>query len=102
MIKRGKTGYNCGRAAPALGLSEARVCGRDGGVHMCLSNVYYSDLEGKRTEIMREVARMEARSNGYLLIGLLGEEKFVEGHIEEVDFVDQHSVVLKQIRPGKS
>ena len=61
---------------------------------MCLSNVFYVDSDGQQKEVMRDVAQMEARNNGFLLTGLLGEQKFVQGEVKSVDFVDKHSVVL--------
>jgi len=61
---------------------------------MCLSNVFYVDSNGQQREIMRDVAQMEAHNNGFLLIGLLGEQKFVQGEVKTIDFVDKHSVVL--------
>ena len=61
---------------------------------MCLSNVFYIDLDGEQQEIMRDVAQMEAHNNGFRLIGLLGEQKFVQGEVRTIDFVDKHSVVL--------
>jgi len=61
---------------------------------MCLSNVFYIDEDGHQEEIMRDVAQMEAHNGGFLLIGLLGEEKVVQGEVRTIDFVDKHSVVL--------
>ena len=61
---------------------------------MCLSKVFYVDLNGQPQEVMRDVAQMEAHDNGFLLMGLLGEQKFVQGDVRTVDFVDKHSVVL--------
>jgi predicted RNA-binding protein len=61
---------------------------------MCLSNVFYVDSDGQQQEVMRDVARMEAHDNGYVLTGLLGEQKFVQGGVKTIDFVDKHSVVL--------
>ena len=61
---------------------------------MCLSNVFYVDSNGEQQEVMQDVARMEAHNNGYLLTGLLGEQKFVQGGVRTIDFVDKHSVVL--------
>ena len=62
---------------------------------MCLSSVYI-DSNGQQEEVMRDVAQMEARSNGFVLIELLGEHKFVQGKVSRIDFVDKHSVVLKK------
>jgi len=61
---------------------------------MCLSNVFYIDSDGQQQEVMRDVAQMEAHNGGFLLIGLLGEQKFVQGEVKSVDFIDKHSVVL--------
>jgi len=61
---------------------------------MCLSKVFYVDLNGQQQEVMRDVAQMEAQDNGFLLMGLLGEQKFVQGEVRTIDFVDKHSVVL--------
>ena len=61
---------------------------------MCLSNVFYVDSNGQQQEVMQDVARMEAHNNGYVLTGLLGEQKFVQGRVKTIDFVDKHSVVL--------
>ena len=61
---------------------------------MCLSNVFYIGSDGEQKEVMRDVAQMEAHNNGYLLTGLLGEQKFVRGDVRTIDFVDKHSVVV--------
>ena len=61
---------------------------------MCLSNVFYVDSNGQQQEIMQDVAQLEAHNNGFLLTGLLGEQKFVQGEVRAIDFVDKHSVVL--------
>ena len=61
---------------------------------MCLSNVFYIDSSGQQQEVMQDVAQMEAHNNGFLLIGLLGEQKFVQGEVRTIDFVDKHSVVI--------
>jgi predicted RNA-binding protein len=60
---------------------------------MCLSTVYI-ESGGQMQEVMQDVAQMEAEDEGFLLTGLLGEEKFVQGQIKSIDFVDEHSVVL--------
>ena len=61
---------------------------------MFLSNVFYVDSNGQQQEVMQDVAQMEAHCNGFLLTGLLGEQKFVPGEVKTIDFVDKHSVVL--------
>ena len=62
---------------------------------MCLSTVYIQ-LEGWRIEVMQDVAQIESRDEGYLLTGLLGDQKIVDGRINKVDFVDDHSVILEK------
>jgi len=64
-------------------------------VNMCLSNLFI-DSDGQQEEVMRDVAQMQAHNNGFMFIGLLGEQKFVEGKVKSIDFVDKHSVVLRQ------
>ena len=60
---------------------------------MCLSTVYLQ-TKGQRQKVMQDVAKMEFSNEGYLLIGLLGDQKMVDGRIEKIDFVDDHSVIL--------
>jgi len=61
---------------------------------MCLSNVFYVDSNNRQQEVMREVTHMEAYNDGFLLTGLLGEQKFVQGEVRTIDFLNKHSVVL--------
>ncbi|MEX1330159.1 MAG: CooT family nickel-binding protein [Desulfobacterales bacterium] len=62
---------------------------------MCLSTVYIQSKD-RRIKVMQDVAQMEYDQEGYLLIGLLGDQKFVKGTIKSVDFVDDHTVVLEK------
>jgi predicted RNA-binding protein len=62
---------------------------------MCLSTVYLQSKD-RRIKVMQDVAQMEYDQDGYLLIGLLGDQKFVKGTIKSVDFVDDHTVVLEK------
>ena len=62
---------------------------------MCLSTVYIQSGD-RRIKVMQDVAQMEYNQGGYLLIGLLGDQKFVKGRINSVDFVDDHTVVLEK------
>ena len=62
---------------------------------MCLSTVYI-DLGAQREEVMRDVAYMEAKDGGFLLMGLLGEQKLIQGSVKSVDFVVEHTVVLEK------
>jgi predicted RNA-binding protein len=62
---------------------------------MCLSTVYIQ-TKGQRQKVMQDVAKMESSKEGYLLIGLLGDQKMVDGRIKKIDFVDDHSVILEK------
>ena len=66
---------------------------------MCLCTVYIQSKD-RRIKVMKDVAQMEYGQEGYLLIGLLGDQKFVKGSIKSVDFVDDHSVVLEKEEKG--
>ena len=62
---------------------------------MCLSIVYTDSGEGQE-ETMRDVAKIEAQDDGFVLINLFGEQEFVRGRIKSIDFVEEHSVVLEK------
>jgi len=62
---------------------------------MCIATVYI-DSGGQREEAMREVARLEAEGSGFRLISLLGEEKYLEGRLKSIDFLEGHSVLIEQ------
>ena len=66
---------------------------------MCLSTVYIQSKD-RRIKVMQDVAQMEYDQEGYLLTGLLGDQKFVSGTIKSVDFVDDHMVVLEREKKG--
>ena len=61
---------------------------------MCLSTVYIQS-EDRRLKVMQDVAQMEYNQEGYLLIGLLGEQKLIKGVIRKIDFVDDHLVIME-------
>jgi predicted RNA-binding protein len=60
---------------------------------MCLSAAYVID-NGKKEEVLNDVAFLKAEGNGFRLTTLLGDNKFVEGRIESIDFMNEHSVVF--------
>jgi predicted RNA-binding protein len=62
---------------------------------MCLSTVYINS-GGQQKEVMQDVAYMEEKDEGFLLIGLFGEQKWIQGRVKSVDFVDEHTVVLEK------
>ena len=61
---------------------------------MCLSTVFIQSGD-RRIKVMQDVAQMEYNQEGYLLIGLLGDQKSVKGVIRKIDFVDDHLVILE-------
>jgi predicted RNA-binding protein len=61
---------------------------------MCLITVYIQSKD-RRIKVMQDVAQMESNQEGYLLIGLLGDQKLVKGVIRKIDFVDDHLVILE-------
>ena len=62
---------------------------------MCLSTVYIQS-QGQRVKVMQDVAQMESNKDGYLLVGLLGDQKLVKGVIRKIDFVDDHLVIFEE------
>jgi len=54
----------------------------------------------RRIKVMQDVAQMEYNQEGYLLIGLLGDQKLVKGVIRKIDFVDDHLVILEAEKYG--
>lgn len=68
---------------------------------MCLSTVYI-ETKGQRQKVMQDVAKMELSNEGYLLSGLLGDQKWVDGRIKKIDFLDDHSVILEKESKGEN
>ena len=60
---------------------------------MCLSTVYMNS-GNEQKEIMKDVAKIEAENQGYWVINLFGEKKFVEGTIESINLMDGFLTVL--------
>ena len=59
---------------------------------MCLSTVYI-DSNGQLKKVMQDVARMEARDDGFLLVDLFGEEVFIQGELKSMDFAEGRSIL---------
>ena len=62
---------------------------------MCLSTVYMNS-GNEQKEIMKDIARIEAEGQGFWLINLFGEKKFVEGSIQSADLLDGHFVLISK------
>jgi len=65
---------------------------------MCLSTAYLNS-GNEQKEIMKDIARIEAEGQGFWLINLFGEKKFVEGSIQSADLLDGRFVLASK---GKS
>jgi predicted RNA-binding protein len=78
----------------SFGGSEHCIMSLNEEVTMCLSTVYVDSDTGKK-EFMRDVAEMEAEGDGYFLVSLFGERRFIKGSIRRVDFVDEHTVEME-------
>ena len=79
----------------SFGGSEYHIISMNQEVSMCLSTVYVDSDTGKE-EFMRDVAEMEAEGDGYFLVSLFGERRFIKGSIRRVDFVDEHVVEMER------
>jgi predicted RNA-binding protein len=62
---------------------------------MCLSTVYM-DSGTEQSEVMKDVARLEAEGEGFWLINLFGERTFVEGKIQAVNLTNGHFIILRK------
>jgi predicted RNA-binding protein len=54
---------------------------------MCLTTVYLNSAEAEN-RLMREVALIEADGDGFWLIDLFGERRFVAGKIQSLDLTN--------------
>ncbi len=61
---------------------------------MCLTNVYKQNNDQQEL-MMAEVAKIKVKDDGYVLINLFGEEHYVKGMIESIDFIDTNTVMMK-------
>jgi len=62
---------------------------------VCIATVYV-ETGAQREEVMRDVILVQAENNGFLLVTLLGEGKFLEGRLKSIDFLGEHSVVFEK------
>ena len=62
---------------------------------MCLSTAYMNS-GNEQKEIMKDIARIEAEGQGFWLINLFGEKKFVEGSIQSADLLDGRFVLVSK------
>jgi len=64
---------------------------------MCLSTVYMNSGNEPK-EVMKDVARIEAEGQGFWLVNLFGERKFIQGTIKTINLMDGHFVMFEN--PG--
>ena len=62
---------------------------------VCLATVYV-DHNGGREEVMRDVAWVEPREGGLMLVGFLGEKRLLETRIKSIDLL--HSLIVLEAR----
>jgi predicted RNA-binding protein len=58
------------------------------------------DSENEQKEIIKEVARIEAESQGFWLIDLFGQRTFIEGKIQSINLMDGHFIILRKEENG--
>jgi len=61
---------------------------------MCESNVYIQDEENENL-VMEDVAELKAHDGQIWLVDILGDEKEIEGRVQEISFID-HKVIISQ------
>jgi predicted RNA-binding protein len=47
--------------------------------------------------VMQDVSHMVSKNDGLLLTGMFGDEKFIEGRLKSIDFLDGKSVLIESI-----
>ncbi|GAG96762.1 unnamed protein product [marine sediment metagenome] len=62
---------------------------------MCIATIYFDDGR-HRDKVMSDVVQIEAERDGFLLVTLFGEEKFIKGKLKSVDFLKEHSVIIQK------
>jgi len=62
---------------------------------MCESNVYIRD-EAEDKLVMEDVAQLKDHDGKIWIVDLLGEEKELEGKVQEIDFLDHKVVIGRQ------
>lgn len=66
---------------------------------MCLATVYLNSMEaGNR--LMKDVALIEADGNGFWLIDLFGERRFVTGEIQSLNLTDGQCLMMRKPAPA--
>jgi predicted RNA-binding protein len=62
---------------------------------VCLATVYV-EINGEKEEVMQDVAWIRPEGRGLRLISFIGESRFVQGEIKDIDLV-KSSIVLERV-----
>jgi len=65
---------------------------------MCLATVFIED-DGRREQVMQDVAWIKPANGGLQLTTLLGESRLFQAQIESIDLMNS-LIVLKSVIPG--
>lgn len=68
---------------------------------MCLSTVYM-EKNGIVETVMQDVSHMVSKNDGLLLTGMFGDEKFIEGRLKSIDFLDGESILIESVTEKNS
>ena len=63
---------------------------------MCLSTVYIKK-NGQIETVMQDVSHMVKKEDGMLLTGMFGDERFIEGRLKSIDFLNGESILVEPI-----
>lgn len=62
---------------------------------MCLATVYIEDDDGRREQVMQDVAWIKPENSGLQLTTMLGESRLFQAQIESIDLM-KGAIVLKK------
>jgi predicted RNA-binding protein len=63
---------------------------------MCLAMVYIEDDDGRRKQVMQDVAWIKPEDGGLQLTTLLGESRLFQAQIESIDLM-KSTIILKRM-----
>jgi predicted RNA-binding protein len=63
---------------------------------MCLAMVYIEDDDGRRTQVMQDVAWIQPVDGGLQLTTLLGESRLFQAQIESIDLM-KSTIILRRM-----
>ncbi|TET42129.1 MAG: CooT family nickel-binding protein [Dehalococcoidia bacterium] len=60
-----------------------------------VSTTIYLDDGRQREGVIWDVVQIEAERDGFVLVTLFGEQKFIKGKLRTIDFLKEHSVIIE-------